>query len=323
MFVGSFSDVIYQYSGPIHQIPTQVLSPYNAQATLHFYDAFWALYLPITVPGRVSDIWRSYFSQTLFPKLGLKLGFLPRPLVTQDRNPHSITGDFEAELDLYLKSSALIEIINKIQNSLSFTNLPQAIEELYIEMYERGFIELEDVKHVQLWIEALINAGYDFPKFHHQNQQSKPLQEEESMSNDMINLAKLGTPLNEISLQKFNEDKKFECDVHNVKIGNSDLHDGCRGDIAAIMSHIGQNVIMLGLKTSKEFHNYPQIKKMPGVHVHRKISNVLHLYSGHTTSLRKEWVQENYNYYKNDTVVNNIQGFVCTFPAGMNMSLNY
>jgi hypothetical protein len=32
-------------------------SPYNAQATLHHYSAFWGMLLPVSVHGRVSDIW--------------------------------------------------------------------------------------------------------------------------------------------------------------------------------------------------------------------------------------------------------------------------
>ena len=32
-------------------------SPYNAQATLHEACAFWGMLLPVTVHGRVSDIW--------------------------------------------------------------------------------------------------------------------------------------------------------------------------------------------------------------------------------------------------------------------------
>ena len=47
----------------IIKVPQTQVTPYNAQATLHFYNSFWALYLPVTVAGRVSDIWRSYFSQ--------------------------------------------------------------------------------------------------------------------------------------------------------------------------------------------------------------------------------------------------------------------
>ena len=79
----------------IIQLPHHTFAPYNAQATVHHYDSFWALLLPITVPGRVSDIWRSYFAQALFPLCNLHLGFLPRPVVVQDRNPHNILADFQ------------------------------------------------------------------------------------------------------------------------------------------------------------------------------------------------------------------------------------
>ena len=50
-----------------------VLSPgtycsYNAQATLHY--ALWGLLLPVSVHGRVSDIWRSYIMQRLMHDVG-------------------------------------------------------------------------------------------------------------------------------------------------------------------------------------------------------------------------------------------------------------
>lgn len=38
-------------------IPKGSYAPCNAQATLHFRASFFALYLPVTVKGRVSDIW--------------------------------------------------------------------------------------------------------------------------------------------------------------------------------------------------------------------------------------------------------------------------
>jgi len=75
-------------------IPPGIFVPYNAQATLHSKEAFFALLLPITVHGRVSDIWRSYFSQCLFSLAGASIAFLP-PLVRQDRNVH----DYLADLD--------------------------------------------------------------------------------------------------------------------------------------------------------------------------------------------------------------------------------
>ncbi len=63
---------------PILKIPNTVITPYNAQATLHYYNAFWALFLPVSVAGRVSDIWRSFVGQAFFKHLGLSVGFLPR-----------------------------------------------------------------------------------------------------------------------------------------------------------------------------------------------------------------------------------------------------
>ena len=128
---------------------------------MHFYDAFWGLYLPVTVAGRVSDIWRSYFTQHLFKYLNLHLGFLPRPLVSQDRNPHSYLADFQAELPLYSKTSKLIEFLQNYQNA--FKNVPESMEKLWIQLYERGYIEYADVIHVQNWIQALLDVGYIFP----------------------------------------------------------------------------------------------------------------------------------------------------------------
>ena len=83
-------------------------SPYNAQATLHFSRAFHSLYLPVTVAGRVADIWRSYIAQALFKITETRWGFLARPLVVQDCNPHSNSADFAAEVPLYTQTYPLV-----------------------------------------------------------------------------------------------------------------------------------------------------------------------------------------------------------------------
>jgi hypothetical protein len=38
------------------------------------------------------------------------------------------------------------------------------MQALWIELYERGYIEQEDVKMVQRWLAALLESGYEFPK---------------------------------------------------------------------------------------------------------------------------------------------------------------
>ena len=39
-------------------VDNNLFAPYNDLATLHKKEAFWALYLPITVPRVTADLWR-------------------------------------------------------------------------------------------------------------------------------------------------------------------------------------------------------------------------------------------------------------------------
>ena len=143
-------------------IPLGVLTPYNAQATLHFYASFFSMYLPVTVTGRVADIWRSYVSQRLFWDVGLHFGFIARPLVVQDRNMHSNTADFVSEDHLYTRAKQLVQFLGSWQGRGS--SIVARTEELWIALYEREYVELEDVKLIQLWLQSLIDIGYSFPE---------------------------------------------------------------------------------------------------------------------------------------------------------------
>ena len=37
------------------------------------------------------------------------------------------------------------------------------MEQLWIELYERGYIEMDDVYQVQFWLGSLLEGGYEFP----------------------------------------------------------------------------------------------------------------------------------------------------------------
>ena len=137
-----------------------VFSPFNTQATLHMGTAFWGLYLPVSVHGRVSDIWRSYICQRLMWDVGLSVA-LVNPRVTQVRKAHRYSADFVAEDDLYKKSPALTQYLAEWEGRS--TLLSDRIVELYVELYEREFVHLEDVGLVQLWAQALLDFGYQFP----------------------------------------------------------------------------------------------------------------------------------------------------------------
>lgn len=114
-------DAIYRMSQPLPfyfkpvkprflALEQGTVSPYNAQATLHTKDALWASLLPMSVNGRVSDIWRSYIAQRLFKEIGLHVAFTP-PFVAQVRNPHNYNKDFQAELPLYQQTNELVNVL--------------------------------------------------------------------------------------------------------------------------------------------------------------------------------------------------------------------
>lgn len=151
-------------SDPI-AVPQGVLTPYNAQASIHLRDAFWGLLLPITVPGRVSDIWRGYFVQVLLWELGFQIAFTA-PFVVQKRNVHNYLADMSAEVDLYFKAGALVKFLRgwSSQSPQDLKTLPARMEQLYADLYERQYIELEDLIAVQDWLGALQAIGYRFPK---------------------------------------------------------------------------------------------------------------------------------------------------------------
>ena len=137
-------------------LSSKTMAPFNAQATLWFRDAFAALYLPTTVHGRVSDIWRSYAAQAAFRCQGLSLAFSP-PVVEQDRNAHDFMGDYMSERPLYEEAGALVEYL-LAWPCPSQSSLPATFERLFVDLYERGFIEVQDVGRLQAFLRDLIRA---------------------------------------------------------------------------------------------------------------------------------------------------------------------
>ena len=144
-------------------VPSGTLSPYNAQATLHFSHAFWGLLLPITVHGRVSDIWRSYFTQRLLWDTGKHLAFFS-PFVVQYRNPHNYLADFDSEMDLYYKTETLIKFLKEWAPADASASLEQRLLDMQIQLYEHGFVEAQDVELTVAWIQDLRCLQYTFPK---------------------------------------------------------------------------------------------------------------------------------------------------------------
>ena len=140
-------------------LPPGTFSSYNAQATLHY--ALWGLLLPVSVHGRVSDIWRSYIMQRLMQDVGLTVGFVS-PFVKQVRNAHNYQEDYMSERPLYEKTEALITVLSEWKSQSKKFEI--RFVELFVTLYEHGFIEAEDVNVAHRWIQTLKQMDYTFPE---------------------------------------------------------------------------------------------------------------------------------------------------------------
>lgn len=155
----------YAPNAPAVLMPKRVLTPYNAQATVHTASALWGVLLPITVPGRVSDIWRGYAAQRLFWDLGLSVAYTPAK-VFQDRNVHNYLADLQSEQDLYLKAGKLVDFLREWSCPAEKPSVPACMEMLWIELYERDYLEEADVQLVQAWLAELIQIStFSFPEY--------------------------------------------------------------------------------------------------------------------------------------------------------------
>ncbi|KAL6764762.1 hypothetical protein V8C86DRAFT_1823503 [Haematococcus lacustris] len=182
-------------------LPPRCLAPLNAQATLFLQPTLWALLLPASVHGRVTDIWRGYLAQRLMWEVrGLRTAFAS-PWVTHVRSsyhistrglekeagenvPRSHVADMVAEQDLYYRAGQLVSFLSswqcadvpvrhttvRVRRRITFTagqqpaSLSECVLQLWREMYERGYIEEQDVRLAQLWLLQLQQiAGYTLP----------------------------------------------------------------------------------------------------------------------------------------------------------------
>ena len=271
-------------------IPKGSLTPYNAQATLHFKSSFFGLFLPITVSGRVTDIWRSFIAQRLFWDVGLQLGFIARPLVVQDRNVHSNIGDLGSEWDIYVKGKQLMEFLGSWKGK--GRTIVERTEQLWIALYEREYVEFHDVELVQLWLQTLLEIGYKLP--------------------DVVDTVP-STPTYPVA-QKSKVKKENVCTTtKRYTFWTSDLHDGPRIDTPTVLAGLGHTVYVAGTKSTHT--PYPFVFKQEGIHVYTNLSATVKTLTNARTRLTEDLMRSNFEYYKSNKVIASVDAFFCSYPA--------
>ena len=148
-------------------VPSHSYSPYNMISTIHSYDAFFAMLLPITLPKRISDIARSYFAQCLFPDIGLRVVYSPSKfkMSIDSRlnmlNVQDLKHKLDGEIDMMVEVDSMLDFLSGWDSP--HATLPARMEHLWKALCIQGYISLHDVESLQLWLESLHNIGYTFP----------------------------------------------------------------------------------------------------------------------------------------------------------------
>ena len=110
-------------------------APFNSQNTF-LSRAIIPFYFQFTSLGRMSDIWIAYYLEALYNRPIVIYG---NPTVTQQRNKHNVLKDFEREMLGYLKTSNLLDDLEK--DLARFILYLRDIEEwqVYVD-YQKGNI---------------------------------------------------------------------------------------------------------------------------------------------------------------------------------------
>jgi hypothetical protein len=107
--------VKFDHKEPI-VLPPGRYCPFNSQNTFWTKEAFPYLYLPATTSFRFTDILRGFIAQRLLWESEMHLGF-HEATVYQERNIHDLMKDFKDEVECYLNTRKVINVLQGLHFS--------------------------------------------------------------------------------------------------------------------------------------------------------------------------------------------------------------
>jgi len=128
--------------------------PFNSQNTRWWRQAFELLYLPSYCSFRMTDIWRSFVAQACLWANGSRVAFMP-PSVYQERNPHNLLRDFEAEVPGYLNNQLIVDALSKLDLASGQGAIRDNLRRCYARVIEMGLIGTEELYLLDLWFNDL------------------------------------------------------------------------------------------------------------------------------------------------------------------------
>jgi hypothetical protein len=128
--------------------------PFNSQSTTWFPEAFDLLYLPAHCSFRMTDIWRSFVVQRCLWAQGWRLAYR-QASVHQDRNPHDLLKDFEAEVQGYLYNSEIVRRLGALTLEGGRSALRKHMHACYRVLVDMGLVGAAELELIELWFSDL------------------------------------------------------------------------------------------------------------------------------------------------------------------------
>lgn len=132
-------------------------TPFNSQSTHWWEEAFELLYIPSYCTFRMTDIWRSFVAQACLWPCGWRLAYRG-PSMVQERNPHNLLRDFEAEVPGYLQNAAIVERLGTLDMEPGPKGIRANMRRCYETLVAIQLVDAIELKLLDLWFEGIDQA---------------------------------------------------------------------------------------------------------------------------------------------------------------------
>jgi hypothetical protein len=120
------------------------ICPFNTQNTFWKDPSmFYAMYLPVTVTFRYTDILRGFVALYQLWKNNKTIKFTA-PTAIQERNEHDLNKDYESEIPMYKTASMVIELLNN--------NKDASIKDVYSIFVKNNIVAKNELEVLDEWL---------------------------------------------------------------------------------------------------------------------------------------------------------------------------
>jgi hypothetical protein len=134
------------------------ICPFNSQNTTWFKESFPLLYLPSFCSFRMTDIWRSFVAQRICWENEWSVLF-HNATVWQERNSHSLMGDFADETQGYLYNHVIVQSLKQLTLKPGLENIPENLLICYEQFIRMSLIDKIEIKLIESWLKDLSNMN--------------------------------------------------------------------------------------------------------------------------------------------------------------------